>query len=82
MKNYTVILTRPAWARQVTETAYGQDVYFAHVGAATIHEAVAAARKQVMEVDAKGTLHLHETDYILTAVLGGHVTPVLFGWQE
>ena len=81
MKNYTVILTRPAWARQVTETAYGQDVYFAHVGASTLREAVAAARKQVVGADAD-TLHMHESDYILTAVLGGHVTPVMFGWQE
>lgn len=75
MKEFTVILMRP---ESVSET-YGQDVYSAHVEAEHARFAVPPALSQVVEAD-KG-LDLSDEDYTCVAVLDGHVTPALFGWQ-
>ena len=77
MKKFTVILMRP---ESVSET-YGQDVYFAHVEAKRARFAVQPALSQVVEADKDLDLDLSDEDYTCVAVLDGHVTPALFGWQ-
>lgn len=79
MREFTVILMRPERVGWLTESTYGQDVYFAHVEAEHARCAVEPALTQAVEADKD--LDLSKEDYICVAVLDGHVTPALFGWQ-
>ena len=80
--NYTVVLLRPDYLNEITETEYGQDIYVALVDADTTLLAVRDAQREVFVADKKEGLKPESPeDYKLCVLFGGHQNPKLFGWQ-
>jgi len=67
-KKYSVLLLRPDTVADI----YGQDTYYAHVKALSVHSAIAAARRQVMKVDNYSEYKGYPTDYFVLLVTAGH----------
>jgi hypothetical protein len=82
MKDFTVVLLRPAYLNEVTEEVYGKDIYVASVKAANTTDALVVAQFEVFEADKKDKLKAKSpTDYQLSVMFEGHPKIALFGWQ-
>lgn len=81
MNDYTVVLLRPDYMHETTQTAPGQDIYVAFVTAEGGSAAVRAAREQVFTADAEDMEPRSIDDYTFVVMFDGHQEPRLFGWQ-
>lgn len=83
MKKYTVVLLRPEYLGNRTETPYGQDIYVAiGIEASEAMFAVRIARAEVFNADVREGLKPESaSDYKLCVLFEGEHQPKLFGWQ-
>jgi hypothetical protein len=81
MSDFTVVLLRPDYLHDTTQTAPGQDIYVAFVAAEGYREAVKAAREQAFKADTEDMEPRALDDYTFVVMFDGHQEPRLFGWQ-
>ena len=81
MKDYTIILLRPAYVCD-DKTPYGKDIYVAHVAGSDYHDALMAAQLGAYNADTKDGVEVDSPgDYALCVLFEGRHDPKLFGWQ-